>query len=124
MDQIETNQQTANTALDNAVNQGAAIVDAAQLAAQNIADVAQLAGNPEALANAVVWLTKRLEEAESIIAVLQAPAAKAAEEAVENAGEAVVHAIPQAWFAKVSALVTHAENALGFRHNPPAEVAK
>jgi CHASE3 domain sensor protein len=112
MDQINS--------LDNAVNTAKDVVDAAQLAAQNVAEVSQLAGNPEALANTVLWLSKRLTEAENTIALLQSPEAKAAEEAVETAGEAVVKAIPASWIEKMEALAEHASNALGFRFTPKA----
>jgi hypothetical protein len=114
----ETN--NTGTALDAAIAQGKAIVDAAQLAAQNVAEVSQLAGDPQALATSLVWANKRIAELENAIALLQSPAAKAAEDAVEEAGEDVVKALPASWVAKVSALVTHAEAALGFRHNPAA----
>jgi hypothetical protein len=102
------------TPLDNAVNQVGQVVDAASVAAENIAAAAQLAGSPEAMANAIVWAQKRITELEGIIADLQSPEAKAAEASVEG----VVTTIPVAWIEKVEALMTHAEAALGFRHTP------
>jgi hypothetical protein len=119
MDETNTQQSnTTQTEFDVAVNTAAQTLDAASMAAQNIADVSKLAGDPQMLANALVWAQKRISELENAVAILQSPAAKDAEQSVESAGEAVVRAIPVSWMERMEALATHAEAALGFRHTP------